>query len=464
VGWSFFAATLIFSAACDGPAPPPPPRPDAGVRRVDAAAPPPDAQIAPPGRSDAGPRLPPVDLEVVLPYLGDPVEETLEVEGEVGTLDVFFDIDTTGSFGGEIDNLQAELRATVLPELRSRVDDVAFGVGRFEDFPRDPFGAASDLPFRLLTAITTEEARVANAVASLDQPLGNGADVPESGAEALYQIATGEGFGSIVPPFDDPAPGGGELGGVGFRGDALRVVVHVTDAPAHSPADYGSAFPDAHSLDEAIEAMNALGIRGLGIASGEAARPHLERLAFGTGADAEPEGGVCRTGVGGTARPPVSGRCPLVFDVNADGSGLAGVVVDAITDLLATVQYEEVWGETDDALGFVRHIEAASAEPMEGISLADARPMDGIDDTFLGVRPGTRLRFRAVLRNERIPPADYDQYFNLTLRVVGDGVTLLTRTVRVTVPRGRLVRDAGQEMDAGAAMDAGPDASAPGGG
>ena len=198
------------------------------------------------------------------------------------------------------------------------------------------------------------------------------------------------------------------------------MVVHVTDAPSHTPADYGRAVSGAHSLDEAIEAMNALGIRGLGISSGEAARGDLERVAIGTGAVADAEDGVCRTGVGGTSRAPVSGRCPLVFDVNPDGTGLATVVVDAIADLLATVQYEEVWGETDDALGFVRHIEAIDADPMADVTLADLRPMDEVDDTFQGVRPGTRLRFRAVLRNELIPPADYDQYFNLTLRVVGD--------------------------------------------
>ncbi len=433
--------------------------------RADGAVVAPDAQVAPPGRSDAGPRLPNADREIVLPYLGDPQEEELEVEGEVGTLDVFFDIDTTGSFGGEIDNLQAQLRSVVLPELRARVSDIAFGVGRFEDFPVEPFGTATDRPFRLLTAITTQENLVTSAVASLDQPLGNGADIPESGAEALYQIATGEGFPGLVPELAGPAPGGGSLGGAGFRSDALRVVVHVTDAPSHTPADYGRAVSGAHSLDEAIEAMNALGIRGLGISSGEAARGDLERVAIGTGAVADPEDGVCRTGVGGTSRAPVSGRCPLVFDVNPDGTGLATVVVDAIADLLATVQYEEVWGETDDALGFVRHIEAIDADPMADVTLADLRPTDEVDDTFQGVRPGTRLRFRAVLRNELIPPADYDQYFNLTLRVVGDGVTLLTRTLRVLVPRGRLERDAGAAADAGAMeMDAGlNDAGADGG-
>lgn len=394
------------------------------------------------GRLDGGPRLPPADRTVVLPFEGDAIEEPLEVEAEVGMLDVFFSIDTTGSFGGEIANLQAELRSRIVPELRRRVADVAFGVGRFEDFPAAPWGAPGDRPFRLVTGVTTDETRVASGVASLNQPLGNGGDIPESGAEALYQIATGAGYPGQIPRYSGvPAPGGGSLGGVGFRREALKVVVHVTDAPTQEPASYGSAFPGTRSLAQAVAALNALGVRGIGIASGPPARPYLETLALGTGGLVDPVGGLCRTGIDGALRSATGGRCPLVFDVRSDGSGLSAAVVDAIADLLGTVRYDEVWGETDDRLGFVRAIEAVSATVPSGappVARADLRPRDGVEDTFVSVGPGGRLRFRAILRNETIPPADYDQYFNLTLTILGDGVTLASRRVRVTVPRGRL--------------------------
>lgn len=460
-------AALVGSACGDRPRSIPlpdasaPPRRDGGGSSIDGGG------STLPGRPDGGPRLPPADREIVLPYFGDPAQEPLEVEGEVGTLDVFFSIDTTGSFGGEIDNLQSELRRRIVPELRARVADVAFGVGRFEDFPELPFGDGADRPFRLGTAITTDDARVGSAVAALDQPLGNGGDIPESGAEALYQIATGEGYGALVPAWSgDPARGGGTLGGVGFRADALRVVVHVTDAPTHEPADYGATFAGTRSTDDAIEALSALGVRTLGVASGSGARGYLEAVAAGTGAVMSPTGGACPTGIDAAPRPPVSGACPLVFDIRPDGSGLADAIVDAIAGLLSTVRYDEVWGETDDAIGFVRSIEAVSAEPPEGIAppgRADRRPAgDGVDDTFLGVGPGTLLGFRAVLRNEVIAPADYDQIFNLTLRVVGDGVTLLARTIRVIVPRGRL--DAGAPAPSDAGSDAGAPAPSDGGG
>lgn len=439
---------------------------DTGVdASIDAGPPISDRDAGPPpGRPDGGAQLPPTDLEVVLPYLGDPVTTDLSVMGEVGKLDVFFSIDTTGSFEGEIDDLQAELRSFVIPELRRRVSDVAFGAGRFEDFPHDPWGAPTDRPFRLLAPITTDDARISSAVASLDQPLGNGADPPESGAEALYQIATGEGYESLVDPFDATGEAG-DVGGAGFRDDALRVVVHVTDAPTHGPASYASVYPDTHSLTEAIEALQNAGIRTLGISSGSEARAYLQRVALDTGAAVPPTSGRCPTGIGGATNPPVDGRCPLVFDIGEDGSGLSSTIIDAIEDLLDAVRYREVWGETDDGLGFVRAIEAESAVPPPGGEAPmrdDRRPTDGVLDTFLEVASGTELNFRAVLRNETIPPADYDQIFNLELRVVGDGVSLLSRSVRVIVPRGRLdagVPDSGA-ADSGAADSGASDAGA----
>lgn len=447
--------TAALVLACEERAPYAPPL-DAGRWARDSGTPFDASEPVRPGRPDGGPILPAADLELVLPYLGAPVVVPLDVEEDVGRLDVFFSIDTTGSFGGEIDNLQRELRSSILPALRERVADVAFGVGRFQDFPELPFGEPGDVPFELGTAITTDDSRVFRAVAALDQPLGSGGDLPEASAEALYQIATGAGYGRHIAAWSrEPARGGGTLGGVGFRDDSLRVVVHVTDAPTHEPADYGRVFPGTRSTHDAIEALEELGVRVLGIASSEAARAHLETVALGTGAAIDPRGGVCSTGIDGSTRPARDGRCPLVFDVRPDGTGLAEAIVDAIADLLATVRYAEVWGESDDALGFVRAIEALEADSPDGIAppaFADLRPADGLADTFVDVGPGTRLRFGAQLRNASILPADYDQIFNIAVRIVGDGVTLVARRIRVIVPRGRL--DAGA-LDGGGAADAG---------
>ncbi|WP_169791557.1 hypothetical protein [Sandaracinus amylolyticus] len=408
-------------------------------------------------RPDGGPRLPPADLEVTLPYGGPEARVPLEVGADLGTLDVFLSIDTTGSFGGEIDALQRDLIDGVVPTLAARVPSVALGVGRFEDFPAEPFGTENDRPFQLVTAITTDRARVGSALASLDAPLGDGGDLPESGAEALWQIATGEGYTHdgrtwIAPFRDRGVPGGGDVGGAGFRARALRVVVHVTDATSHAPGEYEASFPGTRSLAQAAEALRAIDARVIGIASGPAPRSELEALALRTGAVVPPVDGSCSTGIEGAPRGTVEGTCPLVFDVAPDGTGLSTTLVDAIGDLLDTVQWNEVWGEADDeGLGFVRAVAAIEARVEGGAApptREDRRPSgDGVADTFAGVRPGTSVRFELVLRNTTVAPADYEQVFRVSVRILGDGLDLVERTVRVIVPRGRLV-DGG--VDSGA--------------
>jgi len=421
-------------------------------------------------RPDA-PTLPAADFEVTLPYRGDPATIELEVEAGLAFLDVVFSVDATGSFGGEIDALQRSLESTVLPALQARVDEVAVGISRFEDFPVTPFGVGSDRPFELVTAITTSRDRIRGALAALSTR-GNGGDTAESGAEALYQLGTGEGFvldgRQLVPSFTMGATGGGRIGGAGFREGSYRVIVHVTDAPTHEPTDYGVLVPGSHSSDQGIAVLTSLGVRVLGIASNDVARGHLEYFARATGAVAPATAGRCPTGLRGALRPSSGGVCPLVFDIGEDGEGLSGAIVDAIANLLDTLSWREAHGEVqDDRYAFVTSIEAASAVPPAGIAAPTredrydgaASGIDGVLDTFVEVGTGTTLSFAVHLSNTTIEAADYDQFFRVTVAVTGDGLVLEERTIRVTVPR-RVRTDAG-ELDAGE-FDAGePDAGEP---
>src|SRR5688500_14294335 len=161
------------------------------------------------GQSDAGPPsprpdggaiLPAADDELELIYAGDAVTYRLTGEASLGVLDVHLSVDTSASIDSEIDELQDALEDTILPTLRDVVAELSVGVSRFEDFPRTPFGNPrnsahrADRPFELLTPVTSSARAIEDAVQRLDQPLGIGGDMPESGAEALYQIATGEGY------------------------------------------------------------------------------------------------------------------------------------------------------------------------------------------------------------------------------------------------------------------------------
>ncbi len=401
---------------------------------------------------------------------GDPEQVfTLDVEPRAGRLDVHFSIDTTGSFGGEIQALKANLQDTLIPRLRARVPDLAIGVSRFGDFPVRPFGVAGDRPYDLLTPVTTDFGRVAVAVYGLS--LQNGGDVPEASIEALYQIATGAGLagppGGAIDRFA-PRPdvaGSGALGGVGFRAGAARVVVQVTDAPSHDPVDYGASVPGTHTLDQAAAAMRAVGARMIGIASGEPARPQLEALARATGAVVPPEGGRCVTGLGGMTRSPVGGQCPLVFDIGADGSGLTFSVLDAITRFLDSLAFSTVSGAVEnDPRGFVTSVEAASAVVPAGVAephredRLPAGALDGVADTFTDVSTRTRLTFRAHVRNTRVASLEMPQVFFVRVALTGDGVVLGERIVRIIVPEGPKPDSAVDVARDRASVDTAPDA------
>lgn len=446
-------------AAC-GPTIPSAPGFDANIHRdavviADGAIPSTDSNYM---RPDA-PALPPADLDVTLPYYGAEATTDLDVTAALGRLDVVFSIDATGSYGGEIDELQSELNEIVVPGLAREVPDVGFAVVRFEDAPFAPFGLETDHMYTLFTGVTTDINRVSSAVAQLDMPLGNGGDEPEAGIEALYQIARGTGLVvagmTLAAPWPGhAATGGGTTPGVGFRPGAFRVVVHATDAPSHDSSDYGMTVPGSHSRNETLSALVSQQIRVIGIASSTRARPDLEAFARATGATAPAVSGQCATGLNGArhAADP-GGVCPLVYDIDESGMGLSSAIVTAIGSITDALTYDAVWGETDeDRLGLVESIEALMATPPPGGSAptsADVHPSgDGVLDTFQNVRSGTSVVFRAHLVNHTVEPTDYDQVFRVVVRIVGDGLELESRTIRITVPRGRL-----DPIDGG--MDAG---------
>ncbi|MCZ7682248.1 MAG: hypothetical protein M5U28_27035 [Sandaracinaceae bacterium] len=222
----------------------------------------------PPGRR---PAAPPADRRSSSPTSGDPAQELLEVEGEVGTLDVFFSIDTTGSFGGEIDNLQSEL-----PPHRGRSSARAWptsrsGVGRFEDFPELPSATEPIDPSASATAITTDDARVGSAVAALDQPLGNGGDIP-SRARGVSPDRHGRGLRRARPRVVGRSRAGrrhARRRGLPRR-RAARRGARDRRARRTSPPTTARRSAGTRSTDDAIEALSALGVRTLGVESGSA--------------------------------------------------------------------------------------------------------------------------------------------------------------------------------------------------
>ena len=226
------------------------------------------------------------DFYFVLPPNGPGDDAPLVFsDTEIDRADFAISVDTTGSMQGEIDNIRLTLSAAIIPGVNAVIPDAAFGVASFDDYPIEPFGfaQAGDLPFRLGQRITTDPMQAQSGVNGLTTQVG--ADFPESGMEALYQIATGVGTswnGGSVPAFD-PNQGriagvaDGEIGGIGFRDDSLPVVVHVTDSISHSLQDYSVDPSIAAASTPAVRAaLSNIGARVVTISSGF--RPYNDLL------------------------------------------------------------------------------------------------------------------------------------------------------------------------------------------
>jgi hypothetical protein len=172
--------------------------------------------------------------------LGGPAEvDPIDVSVQIRTADVYFLMDTTGSMGGEIDNLQRDLtsgtfvtgcRGGIIGAIRCEIPDAWFGVGRFDDYPVSPYGGGSDVVYENLLDIGSSTAAAQTAVNAL--ALHWGGDGPESNTQALYSIATGNGLGPYLAARTGcPAS---RFGYPCFREGTVPIVVMFTDAPFHN--------------------------------------------------------------------------------------------------------------------------------------------------------------------------------------------------------------------------------------
>jgi hypothetical protein len=273
----------------------------------------------------------------------------------------------------------------------------------------------------------------------------------------------------------DPGLGHGTVGGVGFRATALPVVVHITDAESHECGDYTSydASIDAHCGAETFAELNAIGARVIVVRSGGISGPSLaypEGMVNATDSivpecafDASPArasgvcvDGQCCTGVNGAGvSPDIDGNCPLVFDINGDGTGLDVGMVNAIDSLTQFVRYElsvdprDDAGDAVNALCFIQSIGIIDHVGPTGTCVVTPTPIDtdgdGVDDTLVDATPRTRVTFEITAVNEDVNDVDGDGNtteacagsgtYGVWLDVIAEGGTVVaTRRLEVAVP------------------------------
>jgi hypothetical protein len=391
----------------------------------------------------------------VMPFEMPPAPEqaTLDFATTISRADVVFSMDTTGSMGGALENLKSSLSSQIVPDLKLQIPDIGIGITNYEDMPTGDFGSPGDLPFELSSPITTNVMSAQTALSSIF--LGGGGDLPESGIEALFQIATGAGVswpagtagfpGGSVAPFD-----------MMFRPGAFPIIIQVSDAPNHSAETYAALVPQAASREDAFVALEAISARVIMVNVGQdglALTDHLE-IVTRTGAVVPPEAfgdtGQCLTGLGGTPQPPVAGECPLLFNVDPFGSGLGSSIVDAVQALAGSasldidarpVNEDSNPGGVDAVASFLERVTPntspdAATMCVSGVPVEDRLGGDGAPDTFLDVSGGVRVCFDVVpKKNTTVMPTREPQLFRARIDVYGDNITVLDdRAVWFVVP------------------------------
>lgn len=429
------------------------------------------------------------DFFFSLPYQQPPKKQPLTFSTQVQSLDVFFAVDTTGSMGGEINQLSRSLQNVIIPQVKkAAAKDAWFGVGAIDDFPVSPYGSSNcnggpdDQPLVLLQPMTDSLMDAQNGVAQLmrgGSTRGCGADTPEGQMEGLYQVATGAG-NKVPGVVDVPSAKDKKLmgiGGAGFRDGALPVVVTISDASFHTVGepgrncggalDYsGAVAMAAHDRKQTVEALNKICAKVVGISAITGgsedciATKDLISFANSTGAVVPPEAwdvpmrpngcapGKCCTGQQGVGEDPdAKGLCPLVFKIPSDGSGLGEQVsggisqlarfasFDVITDTQGMLQGEK--GETLPAgkttADFIKSILPLDALPPPPPPLIP--PPVVTEKGFAKVVPGSFVRFMVEAVNDMVQETSKPQVFHATIRVRAGGCANLDeRDVIILIP------------------------------
>ncbi len=175
-----------------------------------------------------------------LPF-GGPVEvDPLSFPITVTTADVYFLMDTTGSMGGEISNLQRGLTSGtyvagcgggVIGGIGCIVPNAWFGAAFFDDYPVSPYGSSGsgDEVYRNRQDLTSDAAAAQRAVTGLRRHYGR--DGPESNSQAIWAVTTGRGLGRYLT--NRSSCPDGRWGWPCFRADTIPIIVQFTDATYH---------------------------------------------------------------------------------------------------------------------------------------------------------------------------------------------------------------------------------------
>lgn len=248
-------------------------------------------------------------------------------------LDLFMLVDVSGSFWNDIDQFKKDA-PDVIDSIRNEISDSKFGLGKFMDYPIDPFGRddLGDKAYIRVLDLNKDADLVKTTIKELPIPLdGAGGDIPESQLAALYQAATGEGQTVPGHPEADIPPNQQ----ANFRDGVTKLFLLWTDAPFQRPEDYidpdgsseypGPPWEKTLTAIQALDPPKVLGVasQNLDVDTNAATIEDLEAVAVETRALA-PLGGVDCDEDGTIDIQPGE---PLVCIISDTGAGIGKAII-----------------------------------------------------------------------------------------------------------------------------------------
>ncbi len=384
------------------------------------------------------------DFYFVVPYQEptEPLVDTLEFRTSVQFADVYFLIDRTGSMIDEHNAL-----ATNIPAIMSQLsctdtgtpcvldsdcgtDQICFNLSCIQD-PLVGDGCVPDLwtgagmfedcnEYVNLTHLQPNSQTTANAVAGITTAGGTEQVLQAPTCVANPSFCSNNMQCSADPSVSNP------IGCPGFRDNAVRILIEVTDAG-------NQAGPSCGNVTNATVAGNelaALGIKFIGL--------------WGTG----DSGGTpcnsaetCTTEIGVASGSVDSANQPFIYP--ALDAAVVTATRQGVLDLVRGVPLNVIIGSEDepgddgDALQFIDYLEVnLTGGPCTNVSPVADTDSDGHDDSFPELLGGTPVCWNVhpVALNDFVPATTTPQVFRARLTVYGDGSPLDARTVYFLVP------------------------------
>ncbi len=413
---------------------------------------------------------PPEDtLYVILPYTETAVRE-FDFSTRIRAVDIAFVVDTTGSMGGTITEVQTTLESTIVPGIVAALGagaDARYAMAAHGDFQEGGWNYSGNLA--VMQPMTADVAAVRRATTYLQA--SSGGDGPESMVPAMHSMLTGVGFPSYLDASgggcdatlqsairaawgtgdaaacgpvrnmdpvgdchdgpDDPA----SYGWACFRTGRVPIVVLFSDAPWHNgpnSADdgiapggnyYAASTPGAPTWPDLVSAFTTRGAYFVGIdVSSWGDQTYMNSLEL-----ARLTGTVDGSG------------SPIAF--NGTAADVSASVIDAVERIAGTTRQDITTRVDPDAA------ETRIAPPNNTASFIDAVvPVRGIPaapegfdsmdaTTFYNVAPSTRVTFRVDFNNDFQMGTDVAQVFRARIVVLGRaGSEVDDRDVFVVVP------------------------------